>query len=213
MVYLFDLDGTIIDSQIGITRGLAYAIEKMKLPKLPQERLIEFIGPSFVEIFPLAFGLDFNDTKKMIAYYREYYSKKGKNECVLYDGMYELLKDLNSEGHHLYMATAKPENLAREISESLDIYKFFKGLVGATEDESRHKKEDVIEELIRRHGPLEKAYMIGDRASDLIAAKKKKMGSIGVLYGFAKDGELERENPDYICKDVPSLRKLLLEKL
>lgn len=212
MMYLFDLDGTIVDSQEGITKGLTYALKKMEMPPLPYEKLLQFIGPSFVESFPRVLGTNEEETKRMISYYREYYGTEGKKEFTPYEGIIPMIKELHSMGAEIYMATAKPEIFAKFIAKYMGIDSFFKEIVGALSDNSRHEKVDVIREVLRDKTYDEKdVYMIGDRKSDIDAGKVFGLRTVGVKYGFALKGEIESAKPDYICESVKDLSHLLKE--
>lgn len=209
MMYLFDLDGTIIDSQEGITKGLIYALKKMEMPPLPYEKLLQFIGPSFVESFPRVLGTNEEETKRMISYYREYYSTNGKKEFKPYDGIISMIKDLHKKGAEIYIATAKPEVFAKFMAHEMGIDKCFKEIVGALEG-SRHEKVDVIREVLKdKDFDPKEVYMIGDRRSDIDAGKVFGLRTVGVKYGFALKDEIESAEPDYICETVEELSNLL----
>ena len=80
----------------------------------------------------------------------------------------------------------------------------------------RGEKEDVIEEAFRRMGldenaRKEQAVMVGDRHFDINGAKYFGIDSIGVTYGFAKDGELKEAGATYVVDTVAQLQSLLLE--
>ena len=79
---LFDLDGTLTDPRVGITRSVRYALAKFGLPAEP-EQLICFIGPPLQESFQLFYSFDEAQTRQAVEYYREYYSATGiyENAC------------------------------------------------------------------------------------------------------------------------------------
>lgn len=211
MMYLFDLDGTIVDSQEGITKGLTYALKKMEMPPLPYEKLLEFIGPSFVESFPRMLGTNEEETKRMISCYREYYGSQGKKEFTPYEGIIPMIKELHSMGAEIYMATAKPEIFAKFMAHEMGIDNCFREIVGALPG-SRHEKVDVIREVLRdKTYDVNDVYMIGDRRSDVDAGKAFGLRTVGVKYGFALKGEIESAKPDYICDTVKDLSHLLKE--
>ena len=74
---LFDLDGTLWDSREGITKAVAYALEKMGYPVPEQQELSKFIGPPLTEAFPEYCGMTLEEARQGVAYFREYFSEKG----------------------------------------------------------------------------------------------------------------------------------------
>ena len=114
---LFDLDGTLTDPGKGIRNSVAYALDKMGLPKQAQQELNLFIGPPLQEGFRRLCGLDEKQVNEAVAYYREYYQEKGIFENVVYPGVEQMLQTLKNNGRRLIVATSKPEVYARQILE------------------------------------------------------------------------------------------------
>ena len=92
-IILFDLDGTLTDSGEGITKSVAYAIEKMGFPALPQSTLLKFIGPPLTESYPDRCGMNREETDRAIAYFHERFDTVGIWENYPIPGMRELLGD------------------------------------------------------------------------------------------------------------------------
>ena len=97
--------------------------------------------------------------------------------------------------------TAKVESTVIKILEHLDIYKYFDLVVGATEDSSRTKKDEMISHAIEclKDIDVSKAIMIGDRASDIKAGSSNHMDTIGVLYGMDNRAILQDAGATYIA--------------
>ena len=103
-----DLDGTLYDSFAGIMQGLEYAHKKANIP-MQYKDIMSVIGPPLVETFA-----KFIDDKKlvwqMVLWYREKYEDTGWKNGSLYNGIEEVLKELNERGYNVYVATCKPWN-------------------------------------------------------------------------------------------------------
>ena len=95
---LFDLDGTLVDSGIGVTNSVAYALDKFGITPPPRQELFKFIGPPLTQSFREFCGFNSEKTTLAIKYYREYYSQKGILECTMYEGVLELMKSLKQKG-------------------------------------------------------------------------------------------------------------------
>lgn len=206
---LFDLDGTLTDPQEGIINSIQFALNRYGVKKENHE-LLHFIGPplhkSFQEIF-----ITEEKAFEAVAVYREYYSVKGKFENLLYNGITELLEQLNKNNKTLFVATSKPTIFAEEILHHFNIHHHFKTIIGSNMDGTRTEKKEIIQEIVNQstHINLEKMVMIGDRKFDIIGAKYFGMDTISVTYGYGTMEELHQEKPTYIVNQVSDLKKML----
>ena len=208
---LFDLDGTLTDSSTGITNSVAYALKKFGIEVEDRSTLFPFIGPPLIETFMRLYDMSYEDGLRAVEYYREYFGDRGIFENAPYEGIADMLSLLQSAGKRLILATSKPEVYAHRILEHFDLDKYFYYVAGATFDESRSEKWDVIEyALASCNIDRATAVMIGDRKHDMIGAKKTGLDAIGVLWGFGDRAELEETGADIILESVADLK--LLEK-
>ena len=100
----FDLDGTINNSSLGIIKAVKYALSNFDIDTDDQEFLRRYIGPPLVDCFMEFNGLTNDDALKALKFYRDYYNTIGKFENQVYDGVIELLEELNEKGANLYIA-------------------------------------------------------------------------------------------------------------
>ena len=140
----FDLDGTLTDPGVGITNSVAYALKKWDIEVSERSLLYPFIGPPLSDSFQRYFGFSKEDSMKAIEYYREYFRDRGIFENEVYPGVHEMLTALRNEGKTIVLATSKPEGFAKTILEHFDLAKYFDFVAGASMDESRSKKGQVI---------------------------------------------------------------------
>lgn len=208
--YFFDLDGTLVDSEKGITNSVKYVLEKRHIKDYDTDVLRKFIGPPLGESFQKFFGFPKEETEQLVQYYREYYTAGGMYEAEVYDGIEELLKSLKKAGKTLAVATSKPEVFARKILERFGLARYFDCIAGASMDESRVDKDVVIEYALLKCGVQEKgrAVMVGDREHDILGARKNGLDSIGVLFGFGSRRELEDAGADYIVQKPDEIIKI-----
>lgn len=206
---LFDLDGTLTDPALGITNSVKYSLEKFGIEAERQE-LYKFIGPPLVDSFMEFYGFDYEKAVEALRLYREYFSVKGIFENSIFDGVEEMLKNLKANGKKVILATSKPEKYAIQILEHFKIEKYFDFVAGATMDEKRNRKEDVIEYAISEFGvkDTEKAVMVGDRKYDIEGAHAFNLKAVGVLFGYGSAEELA--DADYLAEDIDTLSKILL---
>ncbi|MDR2706227.1 MAG: HAD hydrolase-like protein [Planctomycetaceae bacterium] len=209
---LFDLDGTLTDPYWGITNSIKYALNKFNIAEQNDHKLKSFIGPPLEQSFMEYYHFNKNEAKKAIEFYREYYSVKGIYENKLYHGIDIVLKTLNSKNINCIVATSKLEKYAVKVLQHFNIDLYFSGVAGSNLEGTLVEKEDIIEYIIKKYKlEKEKTIMVGDRKYDIIGAKNNGINSIGVLYGYGTQKELEEIKPTYLCNNIDELLKLLLE--
>lgn len=147
---LFDLDGTLTDPMVGITRSVQYALEHYKIHEPDLKKLTPFIGPPLKDSFMRYYHFSESQAQEAIGVYREYYSTKGIFENEELPGVRQMLERLKEAGKVLLVATSKPERFAKMIARhfGLDPYLSFAG--GADMEETRVKKGDVIRYVLEQ---------------------------------------------------------------
>ncbi|MBQ7761228.1 MAG: HAD hydrolase-like protein [Clostridia bacterium] len=210
-IALFDLDGTLVDSSLGVTNSVKYALEKMG-EKIP-ENLLRFIGPPLTVSFREFCGFDEEKTDLAIKLYREYYSQKGIYECVAYEGMTELLKELKDLGITTCLATSKPDIYATRVVEDKCFLPYLDFLSCASADEKTlSTKEQVIERALSFVGENKsEIVMIGDRHFDINGAKCFGLDSIGVTFGFGSEKELTEAGASYIAHNPQDIKRIIMQ--
>ena len=201
-IALFDLDGTLVDSSLGVTNSVRYALEKMNAP-IP-ENLLRFIGPPLTVSFRDFCGFDEEKTDLAIKLYREYYAEKGIYECSAYEGMLELLKDLKDLGVTTCLATSKPDIYATRVVRDKGFLPYLDFLSCASADEKTlSTKEQVVEQAI--------SFVKGDRHFDINGAKCFGLDSIGVTFGFGTEDELRSAGATYIAKNPQEIKRIIIQ--
>ena len=207
---IFDLDGTIMDSAEGIVRSVEYALDKMGVTEYDRQTNLRFIGPPLVDSFMEYYSMSEEDALRAVDFYRERYSVTGIYEARMYDGVRELLARLKEQGVKLYIGSSKPEKYVRMILEKQGILDLFDYVAGATFDESRNNKEQVLTYLFEQVEIDKKsAVMIGDRYHDIDGAHYVKIPCIAVLYGFGNEAEFKKHGAEYIAADTDEILKII----
>ena len=200
--FLFDLDGTLTDPGEGITASVAYALKKFGITVKDKTELYSFIGPPLAESFRDFFGFSESEQKRAVEYYREYYAERGIYENKPYEGIEETLQHLKKQGKTLAVTTSKPEKFSFLILEHFGLSGYFDAVCGATMNETRTHKADVIAYALKTLSVPEKSrrrvLMIGDRKFDVTGAKENGIRSAAVLYGYGSEEELRSCEPDFI---------------
>lgn len=209
---LLDLDGTLTDPGIGITNSVMHALEKFNIKVSDRTQLYSFIGPPLKNSFMERFGFTEEMAVEAISYYREYFQNKGIFENVMYEGIPQVLASLTEAGFSLVMATSKPIDFSVKILHHFDLYRYFDFCAGATMDEKRTRKEDVIAYALENIPEKDKSkiIMVGDRLHDIHGAQLNGLKSVGVTYGYGSSDELTAAGADYIVASVKELAELFI---
>ena len=122
-----------------------------------------------------------------------------------------MLDYLKQTGRKIILATSKPEFFSRQIMEHFHLDQYFELIAGASMDEKRVEKADVIHYALEKAGITDGSdvVMIGDREYDILGAKENGLDSIGVLYGYGSREELEAAGAGKIAETVEELWKIL----
>ena len=207
---LFDLDGTIVRSDLGITKGVQKSLEHFGIYEEIDD-LKKFVGPPMVESYTNFYGFSLEQYKEALDVFHDYYRTVGIFECELYDGIEEMLDSLSKE-YKLYVATSKPEREARRVIEHFGLDKYFTFVGGSDGDfnTKRATKTAVIEYVLETNKIMDRGFaiMVGDKSHDIVGAGNAGLKSIGVLYGYGSLEEFEGAN--YIVKNVEDLRDMFL---
>lgn len=189
---LFDLDGTITDSAPGITASLARTFEILGRPVPDAAELLAYVGPPLLDSFRERAGMSDEQAWEAINTYRADYNGSAIDTAV-YPGVAGLLERIHAAGVPLALATSKPESVAVRILENFGLDRYFTVICGATDDESRSAKADVVAEAVRRLTEqgvdVSRSVMVGDRSYDTVGAAANGIPTILVEWGYGSPAE------------------------
>jgi phosphoglycolate phosphatase len=208
---LFDLDGTLTNSEKGITNSLIKAFKAMGKPVPGIETLRRFIGPPMWDSMRLITRLSDKEAAEAIAIYKKEYRAKGFFENEVYGGIPELLQSLLEAGAELAVATSKPVTPTRAILDYFGLTRYFKYISAEDDSERGGGKEKLIRKVLKESGvPAGKAVMVGDTKFDAAGAVRAGTPFIGVLYGFGSKEEMGMEGAADFAASPAELGKMLL---
>ncbi len=210
---LMDLDGTITNPKQGITKSVQYALKAMGIMTEDLDSLTKHIGPPLKDGFMEYYDFTEEEADRAVDKYREFYNIHGIFDNEPYEGMDRLLAGLKKAGKSVIVATSKPEPLARRILGHFKLEEYFTDICGATFDDKRSRKEEVIRYALRKNKitDLTRVVMVGDRKYDTEGAKAVGIASVGVLYGFGSEEELRMAGTDRIVATLEELYQAVME--
>ena len=211
---IFDLDGTLLNT-IG---DLAAACEDMLIRRaLPQHTLAEytsFVGNGIRNLVkrspPEELRTD-EYVEQAKADFVDYYTHNIHNHTLPYEGIAELLSELQRAGVRIAVASNKfHEGTLQLISHFFSDINFV-AVYGNREGFPLKPDAQLIEEIMQLGGATNsECVMVGDSAVDIQTAHNAGIASIAVSWGFRSMEELEQANPDHIATSVEQLRHILL---
>lgn len=208
---LFDLDGTLTDPAEGIIKCYQYALERLHASCPPAEALAAYIGPPIRAAFAAALETDDEALiEQAVAFYRERFSTVGLFENRMYEGVPEMLTELQTSGYKLFVATSKPTIYAEQVLSHFALDGYFIKVHGNELNGRLDDKAELVSELLAAHRlrPGE-TMMVGDRWHDIAAARRNNISSLGVTYGYGSETELLEAGANHICHRPGEIVRLI----
>lgn len=187
---IFDFDGTLADTSLGIINCHKYANVMMGREEPSEEILRNCIGSALLKTYSDTFGFG-EEATKAVAFFRKKYAEKGIYELELYEGIKEVLCYLKEKGYKLGIASLKLEEFVKKLTDYFEISKYFDVIHGVDSNDNL-SKADLIKMCIEECGETkESTVMVGDSINDYIGAKKAGVNFLAVTYGFGLKDEIE----------------------
>ena len=208
-LWLFDLDGTLIDSAPGIHASIDHALRALGLAPLPVAELAQWIGPplreSFARVLPDAAAVE-----NAVALYRVHYAARGWSEQRVYPGIPGVLQQLADRGARLAVVTSKVESFARQIVHAAPWGHDFSAVYGVGEASAHSEKTAQIALALRDFAvPADDAVMVGDRHYDIAGARANGVHALGALWGYGTRAELLDAGADALFATPAALAQWL----
>lgn len=190
---LLDLDGTLSDNFVGISRSIRFALARLGAATPDDEALRRCVGPPLRESFArLVPGLTAAGVEEAIGHYRERYRDVGWQENTAYEGIREALADLAARSVPMFVCTSKPAVFATRIVAHFGFDAFVARVHGADLAGTLDDKRALLAHLLERERiDAARAIMVGDRHHDVRAARANDVRAVGVLWGYGTREELD----------------------
>ncbi len=197
---MLDLDGTLSDSRPGIAACFRHMLAELGHDPAVVGDVSWAVGPPIavsVRTLLEKYGDDRVDLG--LATYRARYSTTGLYECSVFPGIPEMLAALTEAGLALCVATSKRRDFAERVVDYLDIRRYLPKVYGALPGGGLDDKRDLLAEILRVEGyQAATTTMVGDRLHDIHAAQANTLRSIGVLWGYGGQVELQEAGANVI---------------
>ncbi len=219
--FIFDLDGTLVDSGLDIAQAANFTRVHFGQPELPVETVKSYVGDGVAVLLQRALGHDYysgqtgiaglpvSDTMLSdgLAVFADHYGRHLLDNTRLYPGVLEMLA--RYQRIPLHVATNKPRIFTDAILKGLHLDGAFRKVVGG--DEPSARKPDPAHLAMALEGlnvdPGE-VVVVGDSPNDIEAAKGLGAISVGCTYGLVSPGIVRSSNPDHIIENIGDLNGL-----
>ncbi len=206
---LFDLDGTLINTNEIIIRSFKSSFER-HFPDLDVSRdtILTFIGPTLHDTYG-KYTNDPNLVLEMINSYREFYVEYEIGNFEIYPQVEEVIKDLYKQGYNLGIVTSKFKIAAWPSFTHYGLEKYFSVFVALDDVNNPKPNEEPVNVALSRFPSYNKAIMIGDNQGDILSGKNANIYSAGVSWSIKGKKHLEKVNPDFMLSNMKDIFRII----
>ncbi len=185
---IFDMDGTLIDSGNVISNTINFVRSNLGLALIPKSELLKNINNPDINAAKFFYGTrEFTDEQTKL--FQEYYNKHCISDIILYDGVLDMLDQLQGK-FTLSIATNASVEFANKMIEHLSIHSYFDYVIGANCVEKPKPHPDMLIKTLKTLSYEKKqSVLVGDSLKDQRAAQAASMDSILVNWGFTRHCE------------------------
>lgn len=208
---LFDLDGTIIQSDPGIIGSVKKMLADVGWEMPEGFDYTRFIGPPIFDSLVRLAQMPQDLAEKGIVIYRQYYNAGEIFNGAVYPGIREVFTALREQNVRVCVATSKPQPMAERVLGHFGLTHWLDCICAADTSDKQSNKEELIERALGIcKVPRERAVMIGDTRFDAQGAAAAQVDFIGALYGYGTEEEMRAFGPCRFVQAVPELLPMIL---
>ncbi|RDI41045.1 pyrophosphatase PpaX [Falsibacillus pallidus] len=204
---LFDLDGTLIDTNELIITSFMHTLNHYYPDQYSREDVLPFMGPPLSETFG---ELNPENTEEMIQHYRDFNLTHHDDLVEEFEGAYEAVKGLKEAGIKLGIVSTKSRNGVIKGLKLMNLFDFFDVIV--TLDEVNAPKPDpepVLLALSQLGSSPDEAIMVGDNHHDILGGKNAGTLTAGVAWTAKGREHLLQFEPDFILDEMSDILKVV----
>jgi phosphoglycolate phosphatase len=198
---LWDLDGTLVDSELDLADAINAMLRQLKRPELPVEVIASYIGEGAPMLVRKVLGdpQDEPFVQTALAHFMAYYREHKLDNTFVYPGVMDVLQTIRERGDmQMAVLTNKPINPSRGICDGLNLSPFMSQIYGGNSFATKKPDPHGALTLLQEHGAEPgQAIMIGDSQTDVLTANNAGIFSIGVTYGLSPES-LKIHPPDVL---------------
>ncbi|WP_071460774.1 pyrophosphatase PpaX [Bacillus massilinigeriensis] len=200
---LFDLDGTLIDTNELIISSFLHTLEQYYPGQYGREEVLPFMGPSLKETFE---KINPGRCDEMISVYRKYNLEQHDFLVKEFEGVYESVRILHENRKKLAIVTTKLSDVVHKGLKLTKLDAFFPVIVAIDHvEKAKPDPEPVLKALSLLNADAESAIMVGDNHHDILAGKNAGTKTAGVAWTAKGREHLAAYKPDFMLERMPDL--------
>ncbi|MGN8645381.1 pyrophosphatase PpaX [Gracilibacillus sp. HCP3S3_G5_1] len=204
---LFDLDGTLIDTNELIIASFTHTLEKYGDRRYTREEILDFIGPPLVDSFK---KVNPQKIEEMMATYREHNYANHEKFVEAYPTVVETIKKLKKSGLQLAIVTTKLNDTAKLGLKITGMDQLFDVLIGLDDvDNAKPHPEPILKAIDELKANPMTTLMVGDNYHDIEAGHNAGVQTAGVAWTIKGRKILEDHDPDYMLEEMSDLLKIV----
>ncbi len=204
---IFDLDGTLIDSQRDLANSVNAARDHLGLGPIEDHLIYSYVGNGAPVLIRRALGPEAQQAEvdKALEFFLHYYHEHKLDYTQLYPGVREALDRLADAGHRLAVLTNKPWRISEAIVDGLGLKRHFERVYGGNSFAEKKPHPIGIDTLVSElNTPRARTIMVGDSSVDIRTARNAGVMACGVTYGFQPE-TLKTDPPDLLIDTMTEL--------
>ena len=209
---IFDLDGTLIDSQVDLANAVNASRDHLGLPSIANELVFSYVGNGAPVLIRRALGPEASqvDVDRALQFFLAYYREHMLDHTTLYPGVREALDRLHSSGRKMAVLTNKPVRFSETLIERLELSEHFQRIYGGNSFPEKKPHPMGIRTLLTElNADPKDALMVGDSAVDVRTARNAGIRACGVTFGFQPE-TFEEHPPDFLVDEMGELADIVL---
>ncbi|MCR2822438.1 pyrophosphatase PpaX [Lederbergia panacisoli] len=200
---LFDLDGTLIDTNELIITSYLHTLEQYYPGRFGRDDVLPFMGPTLEDVFN---GIDHEQAEEMIKVYRTFNVEQHDLLVKEFNGVFETIRTLHENGFKLAIVSTKVRDVVLKGLVLTNLDQFFDVVISLDEVENAKPDPEPLEKALHLLGSSsDEAIMIGDNHHDILGGKNAGTYTCGVSWSLKGRDYLEQYEPDYILDQMADL--------
>ncbi|ATF90734.1 Phosphoglycolate phosphatase [Cedecea neteri] len=202
----FDLDGTLIDTALGLSQAVDLALYALELPVAGEDRVVTWIGNGADIMMQRALKWSLKDKEPDLAQlnmarklFDRYYAETVEEGSFLFPGVAATLAALKEKGLPLAVVTNKPTPFVTPLLEDLGIAQYFQTIIGGDDVKEKKPHPEALYKVMETLGlAADELLFVGDSRNDIQAAKAAGCPSVGLTWGYNYGEAIGLSNPDVV---------------
>lgn len=205
---VFDLDGTLVDSKYDLTDSVNFVRKQYGFNPLPIDEVASYLGSGITALVKAVLSELKNENFDLaVKMFKDNYAQHLTDKTLPFENVIEMLSNISQPK---VVLSNKDEKFSKQILKTLELSKFFTGIYGGDSFEEKKPNPLPIYEILKKFAlTKDEIVMVGDGTNDILVGKNAGIKTIGVLYGYSSQQQLNDLAPNYIAKNPKDIVEII----